>query len=72
MAGYETSLRTGLDLFLSARVERQTSVGREAKSAVNDFLGGDGLFPAESAGGRGDVRAADRRAWRTRAAYAGA
>jgi hypothetical protein len=45
MAGYETSLRTGLDLFLSARVERQTSVGREAKSAVNDFLGGDGLFP---------------------------
>jgi hypothetical protein len=45
MVGYETSLRTGLDLFLSARVERQTSVGREAKSAVNDFLGGDGLFP---------------------------
>ena len=45
MAGYETSLRTGLDLFLSARVEHQTSVGREAKSAVNDFLGGDGVFP---------------------------
>ena len=44
-AGFETSLRTGLDLFLGARVERQTSVGREAKSAVNDFLGGDGLFP---------------------------
>jgi hypothetical protein len=45
MAGYETSLRTGLDLFLGARVEHQTSVGREAKSAVNDFLGGDGVFP---------------------------
>jgi hypothetical protein len=44
-AGFETSLRTGLDLFLGARVERQTSVGREAKSAINDFLGGDGLFP---------------------------
>jgi hypothetical protein len=44
-AGFETSLRTGLDLFLGARVERQTSVGREAKSAVNDFLGGDGVFP---------------------------
>ncbi len=44
-ASYETSLRTGLDLFLSARVERQTSAGREAKSAVNDFLGGDGVFP---------------------------
>jgi hypothetical protein len=25
---------------------RQTSVGRQAKSAVNDFLGGDGVFPA--------------------------
>jgi hypothetical protein len=45
MAGYETSLRTGLDLFLTARVERQTSVGREARSAVNDFLVGDGVFP---------------------------
>ncbi|MEP6689036.1 MAG: hypothetical protein ABJC36_11875 [Gemmatimonadales bacterium] len=44
-AGYETSLSTGLDLFVSARVERQSSVGREAKSEVNDFLGGDGLFP---------------------------
>jgi hypothetical protein len=42
---FETSLRTGLDLILSARVERQTSVTRKAKSAINDFLGGDGLFP---------------------------
>ena len=45
-ASLETSLRTGLDLILGARVERQTSVRREAKSAVNDFLGGDGVFPA--------------------------
>ena len=44
-AGYETSLRTGLDLIVGARVERQTGVGRKAKSAVNDFLGGDGIFP---------------------------
>jgi hypothetical protein len=26
-------------------VEHETSVGREAKSAVNDLLGGDGVFP---------------------------
>jgi len=44
-AGYETSLRTGLDLIVGARVERQTGVVRKAKSAVNDFLGGDGVFP---------------------------
>ena len=36
----------GLDLIAGgARVERETSVAREAKSAVNDFLGGDGDFP---------------------------
>jgi hypothetical protein len=44
-ANFETSLRTGLDVTLGARVERQTSVARRAKSAVNDFLGGDGIFP---------------------------
>ena len=44
-AGYETSLRTGLDLAFGARYERQTSVARAAKSAVNDFLGGSGAFP---------------------------
>ncbi|MBA3344457.1 MAG: hypothetical protein H0T44_04010 [Gemmatimonadales bacterium] len=44
-AGFETSLGTGLDLGLGARVERQTSVGREARSAINDFFGGSGLFP---------------------------
>lgn len=44
-AGYETSLHTGLDLFVGARVERQTGVSRKATSEVNDFLGGDGQFP---------------------------
>jgi hypothetical protein len=44
-AAFETSLGTGLDLFVTGRVERQTSVGRQAESAVNDFLGGDGVFP---------------------------
>jgi hypothetical protein len=48
-ARFETSLRTGLDLTLAARVERQTSVARRARSAVNDFLGGDGVFPANPA-----------------------
>jgi Hemolysin activation/secretion protein len=44
-ASFETSLRTGLDLALAARVERETSVVRKAKSAINDVLGGDGRFP---------------------------
>jgi hypothetical protein len=43
--GFETSLATGLELTSSARVERQSSAVRRARSAVNDFLGGDGLFP---------------------------
>jgi hypothetical protein len=42
---FETSLRPGVDLSVGARVERQRTVRREAKSAVNDLLGGDGLFP---------------------------
>jgi hypothetical protein len=40
--GFETSLTTGLDLEAGLRVERETSVRREAKSAVNDLVGGDG------------------------------
>jgi hypothetical protein len=43
--GFATSLSTGLDLEAGLRVEQETSVRREAKSAVNDFLGGDGEFP---------------------------
>ncbi len=48
-AVFETSLRTGLDLALGARVEREATVRRKAKSAVNDFLGGDGVFPPNAA-----------------------
>lgn len=41
---YETSVARGLELTLAARGERLTSVGGDARSAVNDFLGGDGRF----------------------------
>jgi hypothetical protein len=44
-AGYETSLRTGLELAVGARYERQSTVARAATSEVNDFLGGSGVFP---------------------------
>ena len=44
-ARYETSLRTGLELAVGARYERQTSAARAAGSEVNDFLGGSGVFP---------------------------
>ena len=47
-AGYETSLRTGLELAVGARYERQTSVARAASSEVNDFLGGSGVFSANA------------------------
>jgi hypothetical protein len=47
--GFETSVATGLDLTVAARVERQTSVARAAESAVNDFLGGSGVFPGNPA-----------------------
>ena len=43
--GYETSLATGLDLDVGASLQKEESVGRTAKSAINDFLGGSGLFP---------------------------
>jgi hypothetical protein len=48
-AALETSLAVGLDLDVGVRAERETSVGRSAKSAVNDFLGGSGLFPPNPA-----------------------
>jgi hypothetical protein len=44
-ASFATSLPTGWELGLSARVERHRSVMAQAKSDVNDFFGGDGLFP---------------------------
>lgn len=38
-------VRAGLELILVGRVEQLTSVRRVAKSAVNDLLGGTGVFP---------------------------
>ena len=51
--GYETSLRTGLELNAALRYERQTSVSREASSEINDFLGGSGRFPPNAPVNRG-------------------
>lgn len=43
--GFERSLDRGLDLTLSARFERQSSVEAEAESELNDLIGGSGKFP---------------------------
>ncbi|HQR18048.1 MAG TPA: hypothetical protein PK948_06740 [Gemmatimonadales bacterium] len=43
---YETSVGRGLELGLQARFEDQQSVSTDAHSAINDFLGGSGDFPA--------------------------
>jgi hypothetical protein len=45
-ASFETSVGVGWELTLSARVERERSLAAVATSGVNDFLGGDGIFPA--------------------------
>lgn len=45
-ASWQAPLGIGLDLRMGARVERQTSAQQTARSAVNDFLGGTGEFPA--------------------------
>ncbi len=47
--GYETSVGRGLELELQARFEDQQSVTTDAHSAINDFLGGTGDFPANPA-----------------------
>ena len=44
-ASFQMPIRAGVELTLSGLVERLTSVRRVARSAVNDFLGGTGLFP---------------------------
>jgi hypothetical protein len=44
-ATFEIPIRAGTELILAGRLERLTSVRRVAKSAVNDLLGGTGLFP---------------------------
>jgi hypothetical protein len=41
----ELSIEPALDLSLTARVEHQHSTARVARSAINDFFGGSGLFP---------------------------
>jgi hypothetical protein len=67
--GFTTSVSTGLDLEAGLRVEQETSVRREAKSAVNDVLGGDGVFapnPAVDPGtyGAASVRLTQVGTWR--------
>lgn len=42
---YEAPLSMALGLGLGVSVQREESVGREAKSPINDFFGGTGLFP---------------------------
>ncbi len=59
---FQTSAGTGIELTLSARGERQRSVEREAHSAVNDFLGGTGDFPANPPIADGDYGIAGLRA----------
>ncbi len=46
---YETSVGRGLELGLQARLEDQQSVSTDARSAINDFLGGSGDFPVNPA-----------------------
>jgi hypothetical protein len=48
-ASFETSVGIGWELTLSGRVERERSVTTQASSGVNDFLGGDGVFPPNPA-----------------------
>jgi len=60
-ASFETSLGIGWELTVTGRVERQRSVAAQATSGVNDFLGGDGIFPGnppitEGTFGGGSVR----------------
>jgi hypothetical protein len=45
-ASFDTPLRPGLELIVVGRVERLASVNQVARSALNDFLGGTGLFPS--------------------------
>lgn len=44
-ARFEAPVGSRLGLIVAVRVERQNSVRQVAKSEVNDFLGGSGLFP---------------------------
>jgi hemolysin secretion/activation protein ShlB/FhaC/HecB len=42
---FESALGDGPNLAVSVKIEQQSSVNRVARSAVNDWLGGTGLFP---------------------------
>src|SRR5215210_7998007 len=42
---FEKRLKAGFELVLGSQVENLSSVSRVARSAINDFLGGTGLFP---------------------------
>ncbi len=53
-ASFLTSLALATDLSVSLRGERQRSVARQARSGVNDVLGGDGVFPLNPAVLEGD------------------
>lgn len=44
---YVTSLGVGVDLSLAGRADDERSAPTRARSAVNDFLGGDGRFPVD-------------------------
>jgi hypothetical protein len=58
---FNVPLRPGLELILHGRVEQLTSVRRVARSAVNDFLGGTGLFPPNPAVDEGTFAGASAR-----------
>jgi hypothetical protein len=45
---FETSVGVGWEVIASGRIEREQTVVRKATSGVNDFLGGDGVFPENS------------------------
>lgn len=59
--GFVTSLAIALDLNVEIRGERHRSADREAESAVNDLLGGDGIFPSNPPVAEGDFGIASLR-----------
>lgn len=69
-ASFSMPVRSGVEVILMGRVEQVTSVRRVARSAVNDFLGGSGLFPVNPpvhegtlAGGSARLRGVGKTRW---------
>lgn len=69
-ASFSMPVRPGVELILMGRVEQVTSVRRVARSAINDFLGGSGLFPVNPpvhegtlAGGSAQLRGVGKTRW---------